>query len=174
MLTKKCLFVVCATAFCAGSVALAVQLKKKVIVERESLKILVGEKFPEELDCEIFVGSDGSPHFSTEGEKKRMKVATIDIDLGRSVSVIRKEVEGNSYFLYLFFEDEDGKSVGQFDLNIDGTWDVKKCPTRKENSILVDGHWVRATRIDRLLSPTPTAEAQGVRYQFQGGWKVVK
>ncbi len=174
MCSKRYLFIMCTAALLIGAAVLAANSKQKVLVEQNSLRILAGDKFPEELDCEIYVGQNGFPHFRTEGPHRRMKSASIEIDLGPSVSVIRKEGEGNSYLLYLFFEDEEGKVVGLFDLNFDGTWDVKKSPTRKKNFILVDGEWIEVARIDGILSTKPIAEGQGVRYEFRGNWKPIK
>jgi hypothetical protein len=144
--------------------------KSQVVVDRDSIKILADDKFPEDLNCEIFVGPNGAPHFHTAGQRTQLKTAAIDIDLGPSVSVVRTEGQANRYALYLFHEDNEGKVVGLFDLNFDGVWDVKKCPTRKQNFIFVAGQWIQVARIDGLLSATPTAEAQGIRYQFRGQW----
>ena len=174
MSTKTRLLIFCITAFFIGSIVLAANSRFRLIMDQKFLKVHVSEGFPGDLDCKILVGPDGSPHFHTEGTQERMKAASIDIDLGPSVSVLRKEGVGNPYVLYLFSEDEEGKVIGLFDLNMDGIWDVRKRPTRKQNFISIDCKWIEVTKIDGLLTGTPKAEGHGVRYEFRGSWEVIK
>lgn len=154
----------------------AQSLVNKPLFEAKSIKVVANDNFPQDLECEVFVGPKATPYFHVEGKQNQFRSAQIEFqNAGPIVSVVRKEGETNSYALYLFSEDTEGKVFGLFDLNMDGVWDVKRTPTRNQkNFILFDSQWVAVSRIDGLLSVKPIAEGQGVHYEFHGVWKLVK
>jgi hypothetical protein len=151
-------------------------LTNKPLFEANSIRVVGNERFPEDIECEIFVGPKGSPYFHIEGERDRVKAARIEFGgSGPVVSVVQKEGAPVTYALYLFYLDTEGKVTTLFDLNMDGVWDVKRTPTRKEkNFIFLYNNWVGVERIDGLLSAKPTTDVQGVPYEFNGAWKRVK
>ena len=157
-------------------IVLAQSLGNKPLFETESVKIVANANFPKDLECEVFVGAAGTPYFHVEGKQNQLRSAQIEFQNADTiVSVVRKEAETNSFALYLFSEDTEGKVLGLFDLNMDGVWDVKRTPTRdQKNFIFFENQWVAVSRIDGLLSAKPTAEGQGFRYEFHGVWKLVK
>jgi hypothetical protein len=165
--------------FCFGilscdAIGRAQSLTNKPLFEADSIKVVANEKFPNDLESEIFVGPKGSPYFYTEGKQSQLHAATIEMsaDASTSISVVQKEGETNSYALYLFSYDAEGKTLGLFDLNMDGTWDVKRTPTRtQKNFILFQSQWFAVDRIDGLLSKTPTAKSGSTNFMFQGIWK---
>jgi hypothetical protein len=153
------------------SVVFAQNLKSRVLIEKESIKVIGGETFPKDLDCAIYVGPEEHPHFLVEGPHGRITAARIDVNLYSAVSVMRKDTQTEAYALYLFSMDTDGKVFGLFDLNMDGQWDVRKTPTRKEkNFIWLRGEWFKVDKIDGLYSQVPTATSEGKQYQFKGTW----
>ncbi len=161
---------------CSANVR-AQSLTNKPLLEADSIKVVTNEKFPNDLECEIFVGPKGSPYFYTEGKQSQLHAASIEMsaDASTSISVVQKEGETNAYALYLFSYDAEGKTFGLFDLNMDGTWDVKRTPTRSQrNFILFESQWLAVDRIDGLLSKTPTAKSGDRQFIFQGNWKLMK
>lgn len=167
--------------FCLGgmvlsSVVLAQSLTDKPLFEADSIKVVANNKFPKDLECEIFVGPKGLPYFRAEGEQNQVKKFTIEtVGSGPAISMLRKEGGTNSYILALFTEDTEGRVLMFLDFNSDGVWDVKRTPTQEQkNFIFVGNQWVAVARIDGLLSAKPVAEGQGGRYEFHGGvWKRV-
>jgi hypothetical protein len=157
-------------------VVFAQNFKSRVLVEKESVKVVGAETFPKDLSCEIYIGPQMHPHFQTEGGNGQIKTATIDANLSTSVSLLRKDTEDEAYALYFFSEDKERKVFGLFDLNLDGQWDVKKSPTRKAvNFIFLRGEWFEVDKIEGLLSKTPSALRDGKQYKFDGSrWKAVE
>ena len=155
-------------------------LTNKPIFETESLKVVVNGGFRTNLNCEIFVGTNrvpypnGSPYFSAEGTSNQLEVVDFEfVGSGPVVGAIRKKDGTNSYILHLFTEDVERKVVSFFDLNFDGTWDVKKTPTRSpKNFILFQGQWLVVDEIDGLLSRRPTAKQGDKKYVFLEMWKL--
>ena len=149
----------------------AQNFKSRILVEKESIKVIGAETFPKDLSWEVYIGPQTHPHFQTEGENGRIKAATIDANLSTTVSLLRKDTEDEAYVLYFFSEDNERKVFGLFDLNLDGQWDVKKSPTRKAtNFIFLRGEWFEVDKIEGLLSKTPTALRNGKQYKFDGSW----
>ena len=175
MRINKIFVLLCFGAVSFGATVLAQSLTNKPLFEAESIKVVANEKFPEDLECEIFAGPKGSPFFRMEGKQSQVKTASIESSgAGPTVSLVQKGKQTNSYTLYLFSEDAEGKVFGLFDLNCDGTWDVKRTPTRTEkNFILFQGQWLAVDSINGLDSEIPTAEKAGKRYMFQGVWKLL-
>jgi len=174
MRTKKCVFLLGSVLLVAFMI-FAQSLKPRVLVEKESIKVISAETFPEDLGCEIYIGPKTHPHFRTEGGNGRIKAATIDVNLSTAVSLLRKDTEKEAYALYFFSEDNEGKVFGLFDLNMDGQWDVKKSPTRKgKNFILLRGEWFEVDKIEGLLSKMPTAVMSGKQYKYDGSWAVLR
>jgi len=169
MRINKFLILICAGFFIFGLTLPAQSLTNKPLFETEFIKVVANEKFPEDLESEIFVGPKGSPYFSTEGTANRLKAVRLEsMGTGPVVSMVQKEGETNSYILYLF----TGNAEGFFDLNVDGIWDVKKTPTQNQkNFILFKGEWLAVDKIDGLLSKAPTAKSGDKQYLFQGAWK---
>ena len=177
MKTNKSFTFLCFGILLVESTVFAQSLTNKPIFETNSIKVVTNDKFPQDMESEIFVGPKGSPYFSTEGTNNQLHAASVEMsaDASTSISVVQKEGETNSYALYLYSYNAAGKVFGLFDLNMDGVWDVKRTPTRQQkNFIFLDNHWVVVTRIDGLLSANPTAEGQGIHYEFQNSWKIVK
>lgn len=147
----------------------------RVLVERDSIKVIVADTFPKDLSSEIHVGQRQrpsiatiTPSFSTEGKDGQLEAAHIKMGLGPIVSVLRKASETEGYLLSLFSEDEGGKTFAMFDLNIDGEWDVKKTPTReRKNFIHFGGEWHEVDRIEGLNLDKPTAVSGETRFVFQ-------
>jgi hypothetical protein len=196
MPNKSLLFFPGLAVLLACPVACAEIANPHVVVERESLKVLTAGNFPKDLASEIYIGPTRSlPWFTAEGRHGRVETASIEVIdttntegdikdssqavLGKgtvrsTISVLRKEGVKDSYVLYLFSEDRDGKVFGLFDLNFDGQWDVKKTPTwEKQNFIFVGSEWLEVDRIDGLQSTKPTAVRGAIRYEFQETWKQV-
>jgi len=174
MFSRRIVAIVGSSLLAIVLTVLAQDTKSRILVQKDSLKVVVDERFPKVLDSEIHIGPNHHPYFRTEGDQTGIKHAEIDIDFRTAVSVVRKETESESYALYFFFEDADKKVVGMFDLNMDGQWDVKKSPTRKRNFIFLDNGWQETEAIDGLLSGKPTAKVGGVLYEFLGMWKSVR
>ena len=176
MKTNKAFIILCLGICWGNSTVFAQTLTDKPVFETNSIKVVVNEKFPQDLESEVFVGPKNSPYFRVEGKQSKLKSAEIDLGAANpSISVLSKENETNSYVLYLFTMDADGKVLGLFDLNMDGVWDVKRTPTREQkNFILLDNHWVAVEKIEGIRSKKPIAEGNGVRYEFQNGWKLIK
>jgi hypothetical protein len=145
--------------------------ERHVLYEREPLKVVGSKTFPMDLSCEIFLGETQIPSFSIQGKLGRIETKTVNINQESSVSVLRKIGDKESYVLYLFSEDQDGKVVGMFDLNLDGEWDVKKTPTRdQKNFIRIGAQWHEVDSIDGLTLQTPTAVKGASNYEFRGKW----
>lgn len=145
--------------------------KPRILIEQDSLKVSAADTFPKDLGCEIHVGSERNPYFRTEGEHGQLKLALIDVNLSTTVSVRRRDTQKQSYYLFLFSEDGEGRVFGLFDLNMDGEWDVKKTPTGdKKNFIRLAGEWFEVDEIEGLSSETPTAVKGGKHYEFRGKW----
>jgi hypothetical protein len=165
---------VCFGALSFGAIVFAQSFTNKPFFEAASIKVVANENFPADLGCEIFVGPKGSPYFRAEGKQSQVKAVTLEsTGAGPAVSLVRIEGKTNSYALYVFTEDTEGKIVGLFDLNMDGVWDVKRTPTQKQKDfIFFDNQWVAVARIDGLLSAKPVAEGPAGHYEFRGGmWK---
>jgi hypothetical protein len=174
---NKSLIFLCFVILLVDSTVFAQSLTNKPVFETNSIKVVTNDKFPQDLESEIFVGPKGSPYFYAEGKRSELHAATIEMsaDGSTSISAVQKEGETNSYALCLFSYDAAGKVVFLVDLNMDGVWDVKRTPTSEQkNFIFLDNHWVAVARIDRLISSNPTAEGLGIRYEFHNGWKTVK
>ena len=171
--------------FCIGNYffepgVYAQNLTNEPVFETNSIRVVTNARFPEDLESELFIGPKASPFIAVQGTKNKLK--SVAIDMGQapfsvipSITVYPREGETNSYVLYFFNTDADGKLFTLHDLNMDGVWDVKSTPTREQkNYIFMDNHWVAVTKIGGLLSLNPKAEAPGVHYEFHDGWKVVR
>ena len=176
MKTHKIIAIFCFGILWTGKIVLAQGLTNQPIFETNSIKVVTNEKFPQDLESEIFVGPKGSPYFHSEGTQSKLESAEISLGgTNPSICVFQKGNETNSYVLYLFTSDAEGKVLGLFDLNMDGVWDVKRTPTREQkNFIFFDNLWVAVIKIDGLKSANPTAEAKGIHYEFRNSWKLIK
>ena len=171
MFTKRICIIAGLVLLVFALVVFAQNNGNRILFQGESLKVVVDKQFPNVLDSEIHVGSKHYPYFRTEGDQNGIKHAEIDINLQTAVSFVRKETEDESYVLYFFSVDRDGKVFGLFDLNQDGHWDVKKCPTSKEkNFIWLRDEWFEVDKIEGLLSKMPTAVKGEKQYRFDGSW----
>jgi hypothetical protein len=137
----------------------------RLLVDRESLKVVAARSFPQDLACEIFVGPPGEPEFVTKGGGGQVKNAGIDLGVGRpSVSFVRRDTRQRSYVLYLFL-DRPGQPVsGLFDLNLDGEWDVRKIPPKQ--FIRVGAEWVEVDSIDGITEEKTTAVRGTTQFVF--------
>jgi hypothetical protein len=142
--------------------------EEQVLVERDSLKVLATKAFPKDLSCEIFVGAAKNPSFRTTGADGRIERATIDLGLrGPAVSLARKATQPPSYFLYLFLDQPNGVTA-LFDLDLDGQWDVKKTPNKKE-FIRMNNEWAEVDQVDGIPSEKTTAIRGRTQFVFDKG-----
>ena len=169
----------------------------RVIVSQDGLKVLVTDRFPGDLACEIFLGEEKSvPRFRCEGKLGRIESAVLELgessqrktttenngtnneggaEINRrrtTITALRKEGDSEAYVLYLFTEDADGKAMAFFDFNLDGQWDVKKTPTRNDTAfIAIEGKWTPVSKVDGMKTRRPIAISEAVEYYFQNEWK---
>lgn len=183
MRSKSLLFVVGIAVLLVTSVVSSQVLKPRVLLEREALKVVVADTFPKDLSCEVYLGSFdaginvlGSKQlaiFEAEGKNGRIEKAEIHIGAASSISVIRNDPDKDSYMLFLFTKDEDGKILALFDLNLDGEWDVKKTFTikKQQHFIRMENNWFEVDKIEGLPSNRPTATRGRTQYMFRKQWK---
>jgi hypothetical protein len=165
MLSKIATGVLVVTSLFAYSAGGLQPSETRVLVDRESLKVVAAQSFPQDLACEIFVGPPGEPEFVTKGGGGQIEKASVDLGVGRpSVSFVRRETRQRSYVLYLFL-DRPGQPVsGLFDLNLDGEWDVRKVPPKL--FIRVGAEWVEVDSIDGLTAEKTTAVRGTTQFLF--------
>ena len=145
-----------------------------VLVEKGPLRIFAPEDFPTNLDCEIHVGSHLYPSFRANGQTNELTRAAIDLGVLDCVTVLRKQTTNTTYLLMFLSTDEDGKIFSQFDLNLDGVWDVKESRTRNKQYISFEKDWLEVDEIKNRNSERPTATKGGKRYEFLKSWKLAQ
>jgi hypothetical protein len=140
--------------------------ERRVIVDRDSLKVVATAAFPKDLTCEIHVGPAKNPNFFVEGGNGRIEAARIELGSDRpTVSFVRKLTKEPSYVLLLFLDQPDRPVVGLFDLNIDGVWDIKKRPPKQ--FIRRGSEWLEVDKIDGITSEKTTAVKGKTRFVFE-------
>lgn len=160
------------TLFLVISMAAVQSPEYRTVVDVPSLTVKVKNDFPESLTSEVSVGPGPYPYFRTEG-RQQIDTATIDVNADTSVSVLSREGGENAFILYLFSEDKDGRVFGVFDLDCDGTWDVKRTPTKElKQFIFFEECWLAVDVIDdvRLRGPTATKDSQVFEFS-ESAWR---
>lgn len=154
------------------SIAAAQAPEYRTVVDVPSLTVKAKDDFPHSLSIEVSVGPKPFPYFRTEG-RQQIDTATIDINAETSVSVLSKDGGENAFILYLFSEDDGGRVFGIFDLDCDGTWDVKRTPTKDvKQFILYEDCWLAVDAIDDLRRRDPTATKDGQVFEFsKSAWR---
>src|ERR1700691_2854576 len=80
------------------------QKSDRILVDREAIRIIVEDSFPQDMTADIYVGSQAGqpyrdsrgklemhPYIRTEGEKGQITNAEIRADLSTTVSIRRKD-----------------------------------------------------------------------------------
>ena len=148
--------------------------KKSLLVEKAPLRVFTPEDSSTNFDYEIHVGSRLFPGFTAEGRTNELKRAAIDLGVSDAIAVLRKETTNVSYMLMLFSSDENGKLFSQFDLNIDGVWDVRHMATSDETYIFFEKEWLKVDQISDRNGERPIALRRGTRFEFKKSWQVVR
>jgi hypothetical protein len=152
-----------------GQEAVAAVSFPRVLAQADSLKVVSHDEFPKDLSTEIQIGSQPFPNFSTEGRNGMLQSATINVNAGTRITVLRQEGDGS--VLMMFSQDSQGKVFALFDLDLDGQWDVKKTPTKPEkNFIWQNGNWKSVDMAIGITSKEPTATVGHEHYKFHHGW----
>jgi hypothetical protein len=154
----------------------------RVLLERDSIKVIAAGTFPKDLECEIQVGQQASPtallrgqptpNFATQGADGRLKSAAIHLGLQTSLLALRKDGAKEAYIVNLFTLDKDRHVLSLYDLDIDGQWDVKKTTREPKEFIRLGAEWLDVDEIKGLLSDQPTAVRKDAHFVFQDGkWR---
>jgi hypothetical protein len=94
--------------------------------------------------------------------------AKIGLSPGRSLSV---QSSGDRTVIRLF--ESIGKDISMtFDLDANGTWDVRFARQSGKREIFYDAQWHTVTECEGLTAAIPRAKVDDVEYEFSGGvWK---
>ncbi|MGH7991559.1 MAG: hypothetical protein ACREDS_15390, partial [Limisphaerales bacterium] len=97
---NKISILICFGVLSFGTTTFGQTLTNKPIFETKSIKVVTNEKFPQDMESEIFVGSfvpfsrNGTPYFRTEGKTNQVEKFSIETSGdGPSVSLLQKEGE---------------------------------------------------------------------------------
>lgn len=136
----------------------------ETLVDKEGLSVTVSDRFPNDVDCKLAI--DDFPSVLVTGKKHEVyracRISFGTLHARKQVSVSRMENE--RFMLSFSFLNAEGMTQYQFDIDCNGSWDVRRTTDKAE--IFLEGKWLEAELVDPPWERAKTATGS---YSFEAG-----